>query len=622
VQSPGAAVSENANRTNDAAPPVDQPAPWRRIKEHRIAQWTVGYVAVAYGIQHAVTLTSEAYEWPNILARVSMTLLALGLPLAITLAWYHGERTARRVSNGELAVVSVVLLGISFAFYLFVRTPEQIAQPIASTISGPLRATGISVAVLPFVNLSSDKEQEFFSDGMTEEITAALAKIPKLPVVGRTSAFQFKGQNKDLSAIGQALHATYLLEGSVRKAGDRVRITAQLIRAADDFHVWTESYDRELKDVFAVQEDVARTIAASLQVPLGLKQGENLVSNRATDLDSYQQYLRARALYRARQIDEAITVLEQVVLRDPNYAPSWVLLERAYALAPNYDAALRADTTGQARRRIESLHEKAAKAAREAIRLDPKYAGGYAASADVAMIFAHDWATGENLYKQALALDPNDADALHYYSTALVVAGRIKDALRMRDQITILEPFVPVFNQATAIALQVAGDREAAAKVLERLPPDGPVAYFRYAFLAEAYSAEGRYQDAAQTLLATPSQLSVNRQAISDAAKLLRSAPAKTASPNSLPALDAAVSFIYVYVGAPERALEGPERWAELGYFNVASFAAMWDPALAPVRKMERFKALIRKMGLVEYWRTNGWADLCHPTTGEDFECG
>ena len=148
-------------------------------------------------------------------------------------------------------------------------------------------------------------------------------------MVARTSAFEFKGQNRDIQSIGQQLHATHLIEGSVRKAGNRVRITAQLIKADDGTHIWAEDYDRELTDVFAIQEDIARAITASLRMPLGLKPGENLVNNRSIDPESYQQYLRARALVTAlgmQNLTDASRMLEQVVARNPNYAPAWSLL--------------------------------------------------------------------------------------------------------------------------------------------------------------------------------------------------------------------------------------------------------------------------------------------------------
>ena len=187
--------------------------------------------------------------------------------------------------------------------------------------------------MLPFANLSGDTGQEFFSDGMTEEIMTALAKVLALRVVGRESAFQFKGQKTDMRAVGQALGANYLVEGSVRKAGDQVRITAQLVQADNGVSLWTDSYDRELKNIFATQSDIAQAIAGALRAPLGLKEGQTLVSNRTADTDSYQDYLRARASVRRRgqpggPLTEAVRLLEQVVARDPNYAPAWGLLGR------------------------------------------------------------------------------------------------------------------------------------------------------------------------------------------------------------------------------------------------------------------------------------------------------
>ena len=199
--------------------------------------------------------------------------------------------------TGALAVVIGIFIYQQIGMAPGARIAQQQQAGVASATPSP---GGISIAVLPLVNLSGDASQEFFSDGMTEEITAALAKVPGLRVLGRTSAFQFKGQNKDLRAIGQALGATHLIEGSVRKAGNRVRMTAQLIRVTDDSHLWAENYDRDLTDLFAIQDEIAKAIAASLQVPLGLKQGASLVANRTGDLESYQQYLRAKALVRAR----------------------------------------------------------------------------------------------------------------------------------------------------------------------------------------------------------------------------------------------------------------------------------------------------------------------------------
>src|SRR6266576_1010192 len=204
------AMSENNGRANPKPPSVDRLSLlWRRVNDHKMVQWTVAYVALAYGIQHGVILTSESFEWPNAVARISMLLLALGLPVVMTFAWYHGERASRQFTKAELSILSALLVIGSLLFYAFVRPSGEVAAGAAPAVQqaglasgalSPAQAGGISIAVLPFANMSGDAAQEFFSDGMTEEITSALAKVQGLKVIGRTSAFQFKGPSQDLRA--------------------------------------------------------------------------------------------------------------------------------------------------------------------------------------------------------------------------------------------------------------------------------------------------------------------------------------------------------------------------------------------------------------------------------------
>jgi hypothetical protein len=194
---------------------------WRRINDHKMVQWGVGYVALAYAIQHAVILTSESFEWPHAISRISMLLLALGLPVVMTLAWYHGERASRRISGPELTIISILFVIGSLFFYVFVQPSAEVATKFAPTTRPPAPTVlGISIAVLPFLNLSRDPDQEFFSDGMTEEITSALAKVPGLRVLGRTSAFEFKGQNKDLRSIGQEPSARAIVLSHTRRSNE------------------------------------------------------------------------------------------------------------------------------------------------------------------------------------------------------------------------------------------------------------------------------------------------------------------------------------------------------------------------------------------------------------------
>ena len=526
------------------------------------------------------------------------------------------------IAAAAVAVIAIATIG----FFTFMRSsgemiaakapPEAVARLPA--LPGP---RGISIAVLPFLNLSSDKDQEFFSDGITEEITSALAKVPGLTVIGRTSAFQFKGENKDMRAIGQALGAKNLIEGSVRKAGDEVRITVQLVKATDGTDLWTESYDRKLTDIFAVQEDIATAIAGALQVPLGLKPGQNLVSNRTADTDSYQDYLRAKALVRARNMTDLTATLEAVVARDPGYAPAWALLAEAHvnpAFYRDFAAKVRAGSLEEARHLAQSQYDQIEKAARTAIRLDPRNAEGYSALSGFESVRGN-WAASEDDMRQALALDPNDPEILYGYGYQLAATGRLKEALRVQNKILALEPFVPVYLSRQADLLWALGQNDAAIKILEGMAPDG-ARNGRNARLAKAYATAGRYAEAADTLLLNPAASAFPRQSLEDAARLLRSAPDKAGAPNTLPLLPGELSFVYLFVGAESRSVEFVEREIAANYYG-GIFRDPWAPPSASLRKTEAFKTFVRKARFVEYWRARGWPEFCHPAGADDFAC-
>jgi len=513
-----------------------------------------------------------------------------------------------------MATAAAVLAAtLALVFWLYPRPQAIIAHPLS-------KPSGISVAVLPFLNLSPDKDQEFFSDGITEEITSALAKVPGLAVIGRTSAFQFKGENRDMRAIGEALGANNLIEGSVRKAGNQVRITAQLIKATDGTHLWTESYDRKLTDIFAVQESIATAIAGALQVPLGLKRGESLISNRTADTQSYQDYLRAVALFRARKIPEMETTLKAVVARDPGYAPAWALLAKAYGNPVAYNRFVEAIGMGspqETRRFVQLVYDQLEKAARQAVRLDPRNAMAYDALADLE---AHqgNWAAGEDYEKRALALDPNNPDILYSYGYLLAATGRIKEALQVQNHILAQEPFVPVYRQRAADLLWTLGRNDEAIRIGNSVAPNGN---FRLR-QAKILATQGHYAQAADMILTSRTDFPAPGYAKSaeEAAQLLRSAPAKASTPDSLPALPASLSFVYLFIGAEGRSLDFVEREIDAGYYG-GIFRDPWAPPSAALRKTERFKAFVRKARFVEYWRARGWPEYCHPVAVNDFAC-
>lgn len=388
--------------------------------------------------------------------------------------------------------------GIAAAMGLFVL--YQFAMPSATTTAhtgveavraaSATPAGAVSVAVLPFTNLSGDASQEFFSDGITEEITTALAKVPDLRVVARTSAFEFKGKNINIRTMGKQLGATHLIEGSVRKAGNRLRITAKLIGADAGVDIWSENYDREFNDIFAIQEDIAQAIAAALRMPLGLRPGERLISNRSIDPESYQEFLRARPLVRARGrgFPQAIELLEPLVQRNPDYAPALALLARAHGYVGNVRGL-------EKRRRIAEFWPKAEAEARRAIELDPNIVDAYL-SLHRMNVAGGKLLASEEFITKALAIDPNSPDALQESMMFLSIVGRRKEALAATQQLLTLEPYVPTFKADAGEILWENGQDDAAIEMLKPVLGIGRVG----ASLAMIYASQGRYTEAADLL--------------------------------------------------------------------------------------------------------------------------
>jgi TolB-like protein len=601
------------------------------LKRRHMFRVAAAYAVVAWLILQVVNNVAPVLDLPVWVARAFLLALVVGFPIALLFVWMRDLAPAdasapkAAVSKLDYVLAGGLILVIGLVSY------QQLAPSGTTTVEGKADAgaaaqtnagtgTSISIAVLPFANLSGDSAQDFFSDGMTEEISAVLAQVQGLTVLGRSSAFQFKGQNSDPRDVGRALNATHLIEGSVRKSGERVRITAQLVRSENGAQLWSETYDRQLNDIFAVQEEIAEAITASLSVPLGLAQGDSLVRDRTRDVASYDQYLRAKVLVRARgpiepggPLIEAATLLEQVVARDPAFAPAWAMLAQTHALIPNFVPAASRSVDDQLRF-FQASNAKAEMVAREAMRLDPRSAVAYATLARV-QARAGEFAAADDLYRQALALDPAEPEVLTSFSVTLAVMGRLREGLSVREKLRTLEPFVPNYNALTGYYMLMNGQTQPAIALMESLPADAAISL--KSALAQAYAAEGRYAEAANAILSLPKPTPESGQIVQDAARLLRTAPAKVTAPRELPDLDW-LGFVYAYVGAEDRLMD---------YFEHAQAAGagptneMWQPAYAPARKTERFKAWARRAGLVDYWRARGWPDLCRSVGADDFVC-
>jgi TolB-like protein len=592
------------------------------LKRRHIYRVAVTYVLVAWVLLQLFNNLTPVMKLPDWAGTLVLVLLVGGFPIALLFAWVRElpetNLSPQRATITDWALIGVLLVVVGLISYQeFASVPATTIRQEAGVVGARQTAAapaGISVAVLPFLNLSSDKEQEFFSDGITEEITSALAKIPDLTVIGRTSAFQFKGQNRDLRAIGQALSAGYLIEGSVRKAGDRVRITAQLIRVESGAHLWTENYDRQLTDIFAIQENIAQAIAGALRLPLGLKQGESLVSNRTVDTETYEQFLRAKSYSRIGGDDQTISILEPLIARNPGFAPAWALLANAYNSRTRRSPAAQSGAPEEAARVLASYPKQEA-AAQRAIELDPRDPDGYSALG-LLDLRRGKLVAAEELYSKALMLDPNNPRALLLHANLLLGTGHLKEGLMEAQRSLSVEPFDTTAQFNASVHYWMNGENDAAIALLGALP----VNFFERApYLAHIYAVAGRYRDAVDVLNGTPIGVFLPGT-VEAAITVLRTAPARATSPQSLARLGW-LGFAYLSVGAPDRVLEFYEAAAQGGYAVAVYYAALWHPAYAVVRKTERFRTFVRNAGLVEYWRAKGWPDLCHPVGADDFVC-
>ena len=286
------------------------------------------------------------------------------------------------------------------------RLLAPVSAPASATAPAlPQRAVTDSIVVLPFANMSADPENEYFADGITEEIIDALAQVPGLRVVARSSAFSFKGKHIDLRIAGEQLKVRTVLEGSVRRADNRVRITAQLVSTADGYHLWSERHDREIQDVFAIQEEIAQAIAQRLKTTFPWH-GKPLVKTGTPNLEAYQSYLKERALHykRSPAISRAVLCCQRAVDLDPNYALAWTAVADCYTLLSWYGLAVPRD-----------FMPRAMEAARRAEALDASLAEAHSALASISFLYNWDRAEAEREFARSIQLNPNDTQALSWY---------------------------------------------------------------------------------------------------------------------------------------------------------------------------------------------------------------
>ena len=435
------------------------------LKRRNVIRMAGLYLVGAWLITQVAATVLPLFHSPDWIARSIVLVLMIGFIPAIIFSWVFeltpeglkrddeispeqsiAPQTARRMER--MIIVLFALALAFFAFDKFILAPKREADAI-NMASEKAKAQTLaeikttisekSIAVLPFVNMSADKDNEYFSDGVSEEILNALSKVDDLKVAGRTSSFFFKGKNESLTSIGKQLGVAHVLEGSVRKQGGKVRITAQLIRANDGFHLWSESYDGDLKDVFALQESIAQAITAQLQVILQGDQKSRLVKTGTANADAYQAYLQGRYHWNKRtpeEFEKAIVFFKQAIEKDPNYALAYSGLADTYNLFPNFGDFKRKDYAPQAKG-----------AALKALELDPNLAEAHASLGEIIFYYDYDWAGAEKEFRRAIELNPKYATAHQWYAELLSYKGKHDEALKYARTALELEPFSLIINR-------------------------------------------------------------------------------------------------------------------------------------------------------------------------------
>lgn len=409
---------------------------WAELRRRNVVRMAVAYCALAWLLLQVAALLLPAFGIPGWVLRLLILLAALGFPFALLFAWGYAWTDAGVVREAPDAIAPV-------------ESPD--AEPVAA-----------SIAVLPLVNMSSDREQDYFSDGLSEELLNLLAQVRDLHVAGRTSSFSFKGKPTTIGEIGRALNVANVLEGSVRKSGDRVRITAQLIRVRDDSHLWSQTYDRELTDIFAVQDEIAAAVVHALKPKLLPARQPSHAGHHVPSPEAYNHFLLGRQFLNRATLEgfnRAVGEYRKAVALEPGYAAALAGLALAEAYASDNTDTVEALQAGRAR---------AAEAADRAVACDPRSGESHTARAVLRFAFEQDWSGGEADFGKALECSPGDVMARWQYSRLLAALGRLPEALAQARVATELDP---LSAQAWEIAsrYQIAlGDFESAETSLRR----------------------------------------------------------------------------------------------------------------------------------------------------------
>lgn len=566
-----------------------------RLKEHKLVQWTLGYVAVSFALIPVLDIIASRFGWPQTAVRCIIIALATGFFMMLVVAWYHGERGVQRVSRTEHMILAVLLLLGALAMWRIAPTTAT-GNTAESSATSAAPVNQKSIAVLPLVNDSGDPNEQYFSDGLSENLITALSQFVGLKVIGRNSAFQFRDSKDDSKTIGEKLGVAHLLEGSVQRAGDVVRVSAELVNADDGSTLWSERYDRPYRDLFALQDDITNAVANALKARLQVGDGTVAQSERppSGSLDAYTAYLQGQFYaIRDTEVDnrKAIDFYTTATHLDPRYAQAYAALSYAWT-------GLAGDYLGGAE--LQQAYVKARAASDIALALDPNLTAAHVARGYLLLDADFDWPAAQAEFRRALQLTPNDGPAKFNLGQLLAALGQPAQAVELTRQVLATDPQHASWYNWLAVYLLPLGRLDEAGQAIRKAIALQPgAAYFhvqlviiailrgdaKAALAAAQQEPPGNWQD---TAMALAQQISGDRAAADAALKTLIDKDADNSAYQ--------IAEVYALRKDPPQTFAWLDRaWAnrDPGISNL-----LIDPLILRYKDDPRFAAFCRKVGL------------------------
>jgi TolB-like protein len=598
-----------------------------------VVRVAVVYAATAFAVLQAADIMLPQMNVPDWAMGLLVAFVVFGFPIALVLAWAlditpdgikrtepapaESSDAATPALLGKRTVFAAALLvavGVGLGAGWFLRPAAETGVRetgvrdafSAAAENASLTPVSKSIAVLPFVNMSADAENEYFADGISEELLNVLVRVEDIGVASRTSSFAYKGRELGAAVIARELKVNHILEGSVRKSGNRVRITAQLIDAVEDRHLWSETYDRELDDIFAIQDEIANAIVAALRGTLGVDEAPRVVMVRADteNLDAYQLYLKARELFITRTaLDESVQLSEEVVVLDPEFARGWEVLAAASAIIIDWEDSYPGIDTDQ-------LFARALEAAERALALDPTLAMPWAVRA-LLMNYALPvpFADSLALFDRALLADPAQASVYLWRAIVWINLGFLERAINDLDTCLAIDPAYGNCLRWKAVAAALSGDDALALALFERGVADGFVGN-RADTIIERLVTRGDRLTA--MLLMRALEMPPELQQVIIAAIERDAPPAQLAELlERHPRFD--VPTWHLALRAYDRAAASAR--------GITTLVSYWDPVHAGFRNSPAFRIIVERLGVPAYWREHGYPPLCRPVGADDYEC-